>query len=97
MQRKPVALISPVGSAAIKRMLDHKLLDKHDVVVMNAVPGAEALRNPGHPRLFHVRAGDKQQLEKIVNHARALSILKLGVLYQNIPMGVSGMKVVEDE
>jgi ABC-type branched-subunit amino acid transport system substrate-binding protein len=97
MQRKPVALISPVGSAAIKRMLDDKLLDKHDVVVMNAVPGAEALRNPGHPRLFHVRAGDKQQLEKIVNHARALSILKLGVLYQNIPMGVSGMKVVEDE
>ncbi len=97
MQRKPVALISPVGSAAIKRMLDDKLLDKHDVVVMNAVPGAEALRNPGHPRLFHVRAGDKQQLEKIVNHARALSILKLGALYQNIPMGVSGMKVVEDE
>lgn len=97
MQRKPVALISPVGSAAIKRMLDDKLLDKHDVVVMNAVPGAEALRNPGHPRLFHVRAGDKQQLEKIVNHARALSILKLGVLYQNIPMGVSGMKVVDDE
>lgn len=97
MQRKPVALISPVGSASIKRMLDDKLLDKYDVVVMNAVPGAEALRNPGHPRLFHVRAGDKQQLEKIVNHARTLGILKLGVLYQNIPMGASGMKVVADE
>lgn len=97
MQRRPVALISPVGSAALKRMLDDKLLDKYDVVVMNAVPGAEALRNPGHPRLFHVRAGDKQQLEKIVNHARTLGILKLGVLHQNIPMGVSGMKVVADE
>ena len=97
MQRKPVALISPVGSAAVKRMLDDKLLDKYDVVVMNAVPGAEALRNPGHPRLFHVRAGDKQQLEKIVNHARTLGILKLGVMYQNIPMGASGMKVVADE
>lgn len=97
MQRKPVALISPVGSASLKRMLDDKLLDKYDVVVMNAVPGAEALRNPGHPRLFHVRAGDKQQLEKIVNHARTLGILKLGVLHQNIPMGSSGMKVVADE
>lgn len=97
MQRRPVALISPVGSASLKRMLDDKLLDKYDVVVMNAVPGAEALRNPGHPRLFHVRAGDKQQLEKIVNHARTLGILKLGVLHQNIPMGVSGMKVVADE
>lgn len=97
MQRKPVALISPIGSASVKRMLDDKLLDKHDVVVMNAVPGAEALRNPGHPRLFHVRAGDKQQLEKIVNHARTLGILKIGVLHQNIPMGSSGMKVVTDE
>lgn len=97
MQRKPVALISPVGSASVKRMLDDKLLDKYDVVVMNAVPGSEALRNPGHPHLFHVRAGDKQQLEKIVNHARTLGILKLGVLYQNIPIGTSGMKVVVDE
>jgi len=97
MQRKPVALISPIGSAAVKRMLDDKLLDKYDVVVMNAVPGAEALRNPGHPHLFHVRAGDKQQLEKIVNHARTLGITKLSVLYQNIPIGTSGMKVVADE
>lgn len=97
MERKPVALISPIGSAAIKRMLDDKLLDKYDVVIMNAVPGAEALRSPGHPRLFHVRAGDKQQLEKIVNHARTLGITKLGVLHQNIPIGTSGMKVVADE
>lgn len=97
MQRKPVALLSPIGSATVKRMLDDKLLDKHDVVVVNAVPGSEALRDPGHPRLFHVRAGDKQQLEKIVNHARTLGILKLGVLHQNIPIGTSGAKVVADE
>lgn len=97
MQRKPVALISPIGSASLKRMLDDKLLDKYDVIVMNAVPGSEALRNPGHPHLFHVRAGDKQQLEKLVNNARAVGINKLGVLYQNIPIGTSGMKVVADE
>lgn len=97
MQRKPLALISPVGSAAIKRMLDDKLLDKYDVLVMNGVPGAEALRNPGHPRFFHVRAGDKQQLEEIVKHASTLGMTKLAVLHQDIPMGVSGMKVVSDE
>lgn len=97
MQRKPVALISPIGSAAIKRMLDDKLLDKYDVVVMNAIPGAEALRNPGHPRLFHIRVGDKQQIEKLVNHARTLGITRLAVLHQDIPIGTSGMKVVTDE
>jgi branched-chain amino acid transport system substrate-binding protein len=97
MERKPVALISPIGSVAIKRMLDDKLLDKYDVVVMNAIPGAEAFRDPGHPRLFHVRVGDKQQIEKLVNHARTLGITRLAVLYHDISIGTSGMKVVNDE
>lgn len=97
MSRKPVALISPVGSASIKRMLDDKLLDKYDVVVMNGVPGAESLRNPGHPNFFHVRAGDKQEVEKMVSHARTLGLTKLAVLHQDIPVGTSAMKMVVDE
>lgn len=97
MQRKPVALISPIGSVALKRMFDDKLLDKYDVVVMNSIPGAEAFRNPGHPRLFHVRVGDKQQIEKLVNNALTLGITRLAVLHQDIAIGTSGMKVVADE
>lgn len=95
MRRKPVALLSPVGSVAIKRMLDDKLLDSADVVVLNAVPGAESLRSPGHPRLFHIRAGDKQQIEKIVRHARTLGISKMAVLHQDIPIGMSGLAVAK--
>ena len=56
MQRKPVALLLPLGSAALKRMLDDHLLDKNDVVILGAIPGAEAFRTPGHPRLFHIRS-----------------------------------------
>lgn len=97
MQRQPVALISPIGSASIQRMLNDKLLDKYDIVFMNAIPGAEPFRNPGHPKLFHVRAGDKQQLEEIVKHASTLGMTKLAVLHQEIPIGTSGMKVVADE
>lgn len=88
---KPVALLSPLGSATLKPLLDSKLLDQTDVVVLNAVPGAAVLRNPGHPRLFHIRAGDDQQIAKIVTHARTLNIQSMGVLYQNIPMGASGL------
>lgn len=95
MARKPVALLAPVGSASLKRMLDDKLLDGADVIVLNAVPGAEALRNPGHPKFFHVRAGDKQQIEKMVAHVGALGISRLGVLHQNIPIGSSGLAVAK--
>lgn len=90
MASKPVALLSPLGSATLKAVLDNHVLDQNDVVVINAVPGATVLREPGHPRLFHIRAGDDQQIAKIVSHARALNIQSMGVLYQNIPIGSSG-------
>jgi branched-chain amino acid transport system substrate-binding protein len=95
MEKKPLALLSPIGSNALKVLLDNKMLDTADVVVMNAIPGAEAFRNPGHPKLFHIRAGDKQQIEKIVNHTRTLGMTKLSVLYQDLPIGTSGMAVAE--
>ena len=63
MERKPVALLSPIGSAALTHMLKDKLLDKGDVVIVNAIPGAESVRTPGHPRLFHLRAGDRLALQ----------------------------------
>ena len=95
MQRKPVALLDPVGSAALKRMLDDKMLDSSDVIVLNAIPGAEALRNPGHAKLFHIRAGDRQQIEKIVAHATTLGIAELGVLHHNIVIGTSGLAMTQ--
>lgn len=96
MARQPVALLSPLGSASVKRMLDMRLLDTSDVVVLNAIPGAEALRNPGHPKLFHLRAGDRQQIEKIVRHVHTLGIQRLGVVHQDIPMGQSGVSVASE-
>jgi ABC-type branched-subunit amino acid transport system substrate-binding protein len=95
MQRKPVALLDPVGSAALKRLLDDKMLDQADVIVLNAIPGAEALRNPGHPKLFHIRAGDRQQIEKIVAHAVTLGVTELAVLYHNIVIGTSGLAMTQ--
>lgn len=91
MLRKPVALLNPVGSAALKGVLDNGLLDKNDVIILNAVPGASVLRDPGHPKLFHIRAGDEQQIQKVVAHARSLTIKSMGVLYIDNIMGTSGL------
>lgn len=91
MPRKPVALLTPLGSATLKAVLDNKLLDSTDIMILNAVPGAGVLREPGHPKFFHIRAGDAQQIQKIVAHARALNIRSMGVLYQDIPIGSSGL------
>lgn len=96
MKRKPIALLSPYGSPAVQRMLADKLLDNADVVVLNAVPGAEAFRKPGHAKLFHVRAGDGQQIQRITQHIKTLGIARLGVLYVDAPGGSSGYSAVLD-
>lgn len=96
MLRKPVALLSPIGSAAMTRLIQDSLLDRHSVVVINAIPGSEPFRKPGHARLFHVRAGDRQQIEKIIQTAHTLGLSRLGVLYQDLPMGAAGIKVAHE-
>lgn len=96
MKRKPVALLSPIGSAALQRMSKDRLLDKYNLVVVNAIPGADAFRKPGHPNLFHVRAGDRQQIEKIIANAQTMGISKMHVLYQALPIGASGMAVAKE-
>lgn len=96
LARKPVALLAPLGSATLKGVLDTKLLDNANIVLINAVPGTDVLRSPGHPKLFHVRAGDKQQIRKIVEHAQTLNIKSMAVLYQDIPMGTSGMAAAQE-
>jgi branched-chain amino acid transport system substrate-binding protein len=95
MKRRPVALLSPVGTGSVQRMLDEKLLDTADVVVLNAVPGAESLRSPGHAKLFHIRAGDRQQVERIVRHAVTLGITHMAVLCQDLSIGTSGLAAAE--
>jgi len=93
MQRRPVALLGPVGSQPIARMLDDKLLDQGDVVVLNALSGAESLRAPGHPRLFHIHAGERQQIERLLLHAKGQRIGHLAVLHLETHTGRSSLAV----
>ena len=96
MARKPIALVNVMGSAVLGTLLSTKALDKNDVVIVGAVPGAEAFRNPGHPRLFHVRSGDGAQLERILTHSHTLGIQRLHVLYQDVGIGNSGLAVLQE-
>ncbi len=95
MKLRPVALLSPVGTDSVQRLLDDKLLDTADVLVLNAVPGADSLRSPGHERLLHIRASDRQQVESIVRHAATLGVTQMTVVYQDVSMGTSGLGVAQ--
>jgi ABC-type branched-subunit amino acid transport system substrate-binding protein len=95
-QNKPIALLSPVGSAALSAMMQQKMLDDARFVIINAVPGADALRSPGHPKLFHLRASDRDQYARMLAHGRTLGVTSVQVLYQDLPIGHQGMAAVKE-
>ncbi len=94
LQRKPVALISPVGSGTVGMMIKEKLLENANFVIINVVPGAATFRNPGDPKLFHIRASDPDQYKRMLEHARTLGTTNIQMLYHNLPTGKSGFEVV---
>lgn len=93
MRRNPVALLSPIGSEALTTLNRDGLLDSTDIVVVNAIPGSETFRSPGHPRLFHLRAGDKAQFEKILLHCKTVGIKDVHILSEDLPGSRSSVGV----
>lgn len=93
-KRKPVALISPIGSAALTLVTKEKLLDEAEFLIVNAIPGSLAFRNPGHPKLFHIRASDGDQFIQILRHSRTVGVSQQYVLYQDLPIGKSGFEFI---
>ncbi len=93
--KKYVALLSPIGSAGIGKALKEQLFDDAGLIIINAVPGSDALRSPGHPYMFHVRAGDAKQLERVVMHAKVLNLQKLMVMHHDLPIGVVGLASIK--
>lgn len=90
--RGAVALLSPLGLNALRALLEDQLLERSDMVVVNALPGATPFRSPGHPRLFHLRASDRQQVEKILLQAAAIGVRRMAVMVQDLKAGEADVK-----
>lgn len=86
-----VAAIMPVGSASMLHLLNSGALDDMQLPIVGVVPGAQVLRRPGSPWLFHLRASDDQQIEKIVEHAWTVGQRRIAILYGDIPFGHAGL------
>lgn len=90
--RDAVALLSPLGINALRALLEDQLLERSDMVVVNALPGATPFRSPGHARLFHMRASDRQQIEKILLQAYVIGVRRITVLVQDLRAGEADVK-----
>ena len=93
---RPAAFINLLGSANVTAMFKDKTFDKVATPFVGITPGAEALRNPGSPWMFHVQAGDRAQLRRVLTHLSTIGLNKIAVVYQDIPFGKSGLGFVDE-
>ena len=93
---RPAAFINLLGSANVTAMFKDKTFDKVATPFVGITPGAEALRNPGSPWMFHVQAGDRAQLRRVLTHLSTIGLNRIAVVYQDIPFGKSGLGFVDE-
>lgn len=92
---KPVAFMNLLGSANATALLKDGTLESIKVPVVGVTPGADMLRSPGSPWMFHVTASDNAQLARIVQHLATIGIQRIAVAYQDIPFGRGGLEFIQ--
>ena len=96
MAGKVSALLPPQGSANMGLVLKSGVLDKVTLPVVGTVPSNESFRNPLHKNIFHFRAGDRRQLEKIVEQLTTVGIKNIAVLARDNPSSTEAIAIVRE-
>jgi ABC-type branched-subunit amino acid transport system substrate-binding protein len=87
LKGKVSAVLPPVGSAQFTQVLKEGVLDKIDYPILGVIPGVESFREPLRKNLFHFRAGDFNQIAKMIDLTTSVGQNKIGVLATNNPNG----------
>ena len=80
MNGKVSALLPPVGSAQLERAFKDGVFDKINLPVVGTIPATESFRVPVNRNIFHFRAGDNDQIEKIIDLLTSVGVTKIALL-----------------
>lgn len=94
-REKAVALIGFAGTANVAELLRQGVLAQARIALVAPVTGAQVLRSPFNPNLFHIRAGYADEAEHLVNHLVTIGVHRIGVLYQDDALGQAGLVGVQ--
>jgi branched-chain amino acid transport system substrate-binding protein len=92
MKGKVVALLPITGSANSAALVKANVLE---TPLIGTIPSTEVVRTWANPNLFHIRASDRQQTERILEQLVTVGITSIAVLVPNNPFGEQSTKLVE--
>lgn len=87
LKGKVSAVLPPVGSAQFDQVLKAGVLEKIDYPILGVIPGVESFREPLRRNLFHFRAGDFDQIAKMIDLTTSVGQNKIAVLATDNPNG----------
>ncbi len=87
------ALMAFYGSASSAAVLP--LLDTYSIPLIGTISGAEMLRDPPNPNIFHLRASYGDETAAIIRSLLTVGLKRIAVLYQDDAFGQAGLKGVK--
>jgi ABC-type branched-subunit amino acid transport system substrate-binding protein len=96
LKGKVSAVLPPVGSAQFTQVLKEGVLEKIDYPILGVIPGVESFREPLRKNLFHFRAGDFDQISKMIDLTTSVGQSKIGVLATDNPNGEQVIAFMQD-
>jgi branched-chain amino acid transport system substrate-binding protein len=93
-KEKVFALMGFYGSSPTAAVLP--LLDASSVPLIGTISGAEVLRKPLNPHIFHLRASYGDETAAIVKNLTTVGVSRIAVFYQDDGFGQAGLKGVTD-
>jgi len=90
MEGRVVALLPLLGSANMGAVLKGEVLEKISFPVLGAIPSQGSYHGKMQKNLFHFRASDTDQLEKIVEQLTSTGVKKIAIFAPNNPNGKEG-------
>ena len=92
---KPLALFGFVGTGNVLALNKNKVLSDAGIALLAPYTGAQDLRDPTNPQLFHIRASYTDETARMVEHLYTVGLRRFAVMYQDDPFGKSGLAGAE--
>jgi ABC-type branched-subunit amino acid transport system substrate-binding protein len=90
-QDKPLALFGYVGTGNVLALNKNRVLEDAGIALMAPYTGAQDLREPMNPHIFHIRASYTDETARMVEHLHTIGLRRFAVMYQDDPFGKSGL------
>ncbi|MBA3595088.1 MAG: ABC transporter substrate-binding protein [Polaromonas sp.] len=88
---KPLALFGFVGTGNVLALNRNKVLEDAGIALLAPYTGAQDLREPMNPNIFHIRASYTDETARMVEHLFTIGLRRFAVMYQDDPFGRSGL------